>query len=181
MIDSIGANWAMTHIATSRVLEDMIIEFRKKGLPVPINVLTDLKSARVLMKVEQVDQKSRGETTPKIDEYLSSVEAYLVTEAQKKLPPEQVDEWLRRLDAASCDTCVTEEKEESSFITGLPRDQKWIRVEPLRSLPAEKLKQLATETNLSFRSEEDGHLIVYGRAEDIKKFVKKMTEQAAKE
>jgi hypothetical protein len=174
----------MTHQATSRVLEDMIIEFRKHGLQVPPKVLTDLKSARVLMTVEGVEQKGMGEASMKIDEYLGSVEAYLVTEAQKKLPPERIDEWLRRLDAAGCDTCnvcVTAEKEEPKFITGVPRDQKWIRVEPLASLPAEKLKQLATETSLSFREEKDGHLIVYGSAEDIKKFVKKMTEQAAKE
>ena len=171
----------MTHLATSRVLEEMIIEFRKKGLQVPLNVLTDLKSARVLMKVEDVDHKGHGEIAPKIEEYLSSVEAYLVTEAQKTLPPERVDEWLRRLNAASCDTCLTEEKEESRFIPGLPRDQKWVRVEPITSLPTEKLKQLATETNLSFRAETDGHLIVHGKAEDIKEFVKKMTSQAAKE
>lgn len=171
----------MTHLATSRVLEDLIIELRKKGLPIPLNVLTDLKSARVLMKVGDVDRKGVGETAPKIEEYLGSVEAYLVTEAQKKFSPEQVDEWLRRLEAANRDTCVAEEKEESRFIPGLPRDQKWVRVEPITSLPAEKLKQLATETNLSHRTEKDGHLIVYGKAEDIKEFVKKMTTQAAKE
>lgn len=173
----------MTHLATSKILEEIIIEFRKQGLSVPPKVLTDLKSARVLMTVENTQQKGAGEASMKIDEYLSSVEAYLVTEAQKKFPPEKIDEWLRRLDAASCDTCsvcVPTEKEESKFITGVPRDQKWIRVEPLASLPAEKLKQLAAETNLSVREEKNGHLTVYGSAEDIKKFVKKMTEQAAK-
>jgi hypothetical protein len=176
----------MTHLATSNVLEEIIIEFRKKGLSVPPKVLTDLKSARVLMTVEASEQKGAGEASMKIDEYFSSVEAYLVTEAQKKFPPEKIDEWLRQLDAAGCDTCsvcvtAPEEKEEPQFVTGVPRDQKWIRVEPLASLPAEKLKQLATETSLSVREEKDGHLTVYGSAENIKKFVKKMTEQAAKE
>jgi hypothetical protein len=174
----------MTHLATSKILEEMIIELRKHGLQIPPKVLTDLKSARVLMTVEATEQKGAGEASMKIDEYLGSVEAYLVTEAEKKLPPELVDEWLRRLDAAGCDICgvrVPAEKEEPKFITGVPRDQKWIRVEPLVSLPAEKLKQLAAETSLSFREENDGHLIVYGNAEDIRKFVKKMTEQASKE
>lgn len=169
----------MTHFATSRVLEEMIIEFRKKGLEVPQNVLDDIKSARVLMKVEEADDKGRGETSPKIGEFLGSVEAYLVTEAQKKLPPEKVDEWLRRLDAASCDTCMVEEKGESRFVPGLPRDQKWVRVKPLASLPAEKLKEFAAELQLSVRSESDGHLLVFGSAEGIKAFVKKMTSQAA--
>jgi hypothetical protein len=170
----------MTHTATSRTLEEMIIEFRKKGMLVPQNILTDLKSARVLMRVENADQKGRGETAQKIEEYLSSVEAYLITEAQKTFPPEKVDEWLRRLDAASCDTCLVPEREERRFIRGIPRDQKWIRIEPLENTPLEKLKELATETNLSFRDENDRHLIVFGSTDDIKNFVKKMTERAQK-
>jgi hypothetical protein len=168
----------MTHPATSRILEDMIIEFRKKGLLIPQNVLTDLKSARTLMKMENADQISRGETESKIDEYLSTVEAYLITEAQKILPPEQVDEWLRRLVAAGGDSCPILAKEEKRFVHGIPRDQKWIRIEPLENMPLDKLEELATGTNLSFRQEDDGHLTVFGGAEDIKKFVKKMTEKA---
>ena len=167
-------------MATSRVLEEMIIEFRKKGMQVPQNILTDLKSARVLMKVDNADQKGRGETAPKIDEYLSTVEAYLITEAQKTLLPEQVDEWIRRLDAASCDVCSAAEKEDKWFVQGIPRDQKWIRIEPIDNMPLEKLKELSTETNLSFREENDGHLTVFGNAEDIKNFIKKMTEQTQK-
>jgi hypothetical protein len=176
----------MTHLATSKILEEIIVELRKKGYAVPEKVLIDLKSARVLMTVEATEQKGTGETSMKIDGYLSTVEANLITEAQKKFPPEKIDEWLRRLDAAGCDTCTTcipcapKEKEESKFVTGVPRDQKWVRVEPLASLPAEKIKQLAEESSLSAREENDGHLTVYGSAEDIKRFLKKMTEQAAK-
>jgi hypothetical protein len=48
-------------------------------------------------------------------------------------------------------------------------------------LPLEKLKDLAEKQQLSSRLEEDGRLLVYGKAEDIKEFVKKMTEQTAKE
>ena len=72
------------------------------------------------------------------------------------------------------------DKAEIKFITGVPRDQKWIRVKPLPNLPAEKLKQLAEETSLAYR-EENEHLIVHGTAENIKNFVKKMTQQTAKE
>jgi hypothetical protein len=170
----------MTHLATSRVLEKIIIEFRKKGLSVPPKVLTDLKSARVLMRVEAADRKSFGETTPKIEEYLSSVEAYLITEAQKTLPQEQIDKWLRNLEAASYETCSVCE-EETRFVAGLPRGQKWIRVEPLADIPLEKIKQFADETNLSFREEKDGHLTVFGSNQDIKDFVKKIAKQTSKE
>jgi hypothetical protein len=177
----------MGYEAVWKVLEEIIIELRK-GVATPPRIMNDLKSAKVLMKIMDASEKDRGETAPKIEQYLGSVEAYIVTEAEKMFAPARIDEWLRRLEEASCDRCQTcgverelKGKVEEKFITGVPRDQKWIRVEPLASLPAEKLKQLAGETSLSFREEKDGHLIVYGSAENIKRFVKKMTEQASKE
>jgi hypothetical protein len=169
----------MDHLAVWKVLEEMIVEFRKKGLPIPATVMNDLKSARTMIKIMNADA-SRGETGQKAEEYLGNVESYLVTEAQKKFAPGYIDDWLRRLEEASREICE-EKGEESRFISGLPRDQKWIRVEPLASLPFEKLKQLAKETNLSCSVQEDGRLLVYGKADDIKGFVKKMTEETCKE
>ena len=174
----------MDYEAVWKVLEEIVVELRKKGVETPTNVMNDLKSAKILMKVLAASERDRGETAPKIEQYLGSVEAYLVTEAQKKFPPARIDAWLRRVEKASCEMCQTctvkSEKAETKFITGVPRDQKWIRVEPLANLPAEKLKQLAEETDLSFRVEKGGRLIVHGSAEDIKQFVTKMTAQTSK-
>jgi hypothetical protein len=168
----------LSHFAKSRILEEIIIELRRKGLQIPANVMTDLKSARTLLQIEKADPRGRGETEPKIDEYIGSVEAYVMTEAAKHFAAEKVDKWMTELDLASCDSCFTveEEKEEMRFITGVPRDQKWIRVEPIANLPIEKLEKLATETKLGYRREKDGHLIVYGTQENIKEYVKKMTK-----
>ncbi len=168
----------MSHIAKSKIIEEIIIELRRKGLEIPPNVMSNLKSARTLMKVEKIDPKDQGETDPKIDQYISSVEAYAITEASKHFPGEKVDKWLTALDIASCDTCVAiEEPKEMRFIPGAPRDQKWIRVEPISSLPIEKLEKMATENKLGFKREKDGHLMVYGTDENVKTFVKKMTAQ----
>jgi hypothetical protein len=170
----------MSHIAKSKILEEIIIELRKTGLEIPAHVMRDLKAARTLMKVEKANRKGMGETEPKIDQYISSVEAYTITEASKLFPGEKVDKWLTELDLASCDTCVTieEPKEETRFIPGVPRDQKWIRVEPIKSLPLEKLEEMANENKLVIQREKDGHLIVYGADKNVKDFVKKMTAQA---
>jgi len=72
------------------------------------------------------------------------VEVHVVTEAQKVFAPARIDEWLRRIEEASCNTrqnCgvreEVKEKVEEKFITGVPRYQQCIRVEPLVSLPAE--------------------------------------------
>ena len=172
----------MGYAETWKILEDIIIEFRKKGLTVPVMVMTDLKAAKTMIKLMDAET-GKGEMAPQTEQYLRNVESYLITEAQKHFPPELIDEWLRRLDAATVETCgyVRERvKEESRFIQGLPRDQKWVRVMPITSLPADRLKQLAEDSNLSLKTEKDGHLIAYGRPEDIREFVKKMTTQAAK-
>jgi hypothetical protein len=50
----------MSHVAKSKILEEIIIEIRKKGLEIPPNVMSNLKSARTLMKVEKVDPKGQG-------------------------------------------------------------------------------------------------------------------------
>ena len=168
----------MSHVAKSKILEEIIVELRKKRLQIPANVMTDLKSARTLLQIEKADSRGRGETDPKIDEYIGSVEAYVMTEAGKHFAAEKVNQWMSALDLASCDSCVTmeEEQEEMRFIPGVPRDQKWVRVEPIASLPVEKLEKLAAETKLSYRREKDGRLIVYGTQENIRDYVKKMTK-----
>jgi len=170
----------MSHVAKSRILERIIIELREKGVEIPANVMSDLKSARTLMKLAKSDLEGCGKTEPKINEYLGGVEAYAITEAGKYFPIEKVDKWLAALDQANCESCVIieDQKEESKFISGIPRDQKWIRVEPVTNQPIEKLKQMATETGLSHRPDRDGHLVVFGEDKDIKAFIKKMTQKS---
>lgn len=173
----------MGYSETWKILEEIIIELRKKGNPAPESVMNDLKSAKTLIKLMETGE-DRGEISPKIEQYLSSVEANLVTEAQKSFPSEKIDEWLRRLEGSSCETCSGQSKqilrEEQRFVPGLPRDQKWVRVTPIVSLPKEKIEELAHNAGLSVETEKDGHLTVYGSDEGIKEFVK-MAKETARE
>jgi len=167
----------MGFLAVWKVLDEMIMELRQRGLEIPPQVMSDLKSALVTIKISDVDT-GMGESAPKIEEYLGNVESYLVTEAQKKFELKYVDEWLRRLDEAgyeTCDTCEDEEPE-PRFVAGVPRDQKWLRVEPKDELTFARLTEFAGQAGLSTKAEEDGHMLVYGKAEAIKEFVGKITE-----
>jgi len=174
----------MGYSETWKILEEIIVEFRKKGLTIPEPIMSDLKSAKTMIRLIDVAEQDRGEISSKVEQYLARVEAFLITESEKAFPSERLDEWLRRLQVSSCDVCACQPKsttaEESRFVPGLPRDQKWVRVTPITSLPSEKLKQLAEESNLSVKPEKNSHLIVYGNAEDLKDFIKKMTKQASK-
>lgn len=161
----------MGYLAVWKVLEEIITDFRKKGVIVSAEVMNDLKSANTMIKILKADP-SRGETLQKIEEYLGSVESYLISEGQKIFGAEYVEEWLKRLEEASRKT--TEEEKETTFIPGLPKEQKWIRVKPSAELPLEKLKLMAKKSKLSFKIQDDNYLLVYGEDERIKGFVKKM-------
>jgi len=160
------------YLAVWKVLEKMIADLRKKGIAVPDKVMNDLKSAKTMIKILNADY-SRGETAQSIEEYLENVEAHIVSEAQEKFGVKYVDEWLRRLGEARRQTS-DEEEEEARFMPGVPHGHKWIRVKPLPELPIEKLIKLAKDSKLSYNIQEDRFLLVHGKDEDIKLFVKKI-------
>jgi hypothetical protein len=167
------------NMATWKLLEDIMLELKKKGLSIPSNVMEDLRAAKSMIKLSCM-QDSRGEAIQKAEEYTANVEAYLVTEGQRILGSEIVDQWLRRLEEANADVCE-EKTEESKFVTGVPRDQKWVRVEPITNLSTERIKQIAKEQSLTVNQQKDGRLVVFGQPEAIKDFLKKMTTDAAKQ
>lgn len=163
----------MVYSAAWKVLEEMITDFRKKGATVPAEMISNLRHAKTLINVLGADP-SRLDTSQRVEEHLRSIESYLVSEGQKRFGTAYVEEWIKRLDEASMKVFEEEEKE-TKFVSGVPREQKWIRVKPSAELPLEGLKALADKLCLSFNLQNDGCLLVYGEDQRIKDFVKKMT------
>jgi hypothetical protein len=163
----------MGYLAVWKIQEEMIVDFRKRGAYIPDRIMNDLKSARTLIRILKADS-CQEDTVQKIETYMTIVESFLVSEGEKLFGTGYVDEWLRRLGEA--DRKITEEDvEETRFIPGLPRGHQWIRVKSSAELPLEKLKTLAEESKLSYKTQKDGYLLVYGKDEHVKDFVKKMT------
>jgi len=173
----------MGYINTWKVLEQLMLDLTRKGTTVPPNVIGHLRSAKLMIQIAETPG-SKGEQAIKVDEYLGNIESILLAEAQKNFGVEYVDEWLRRIDEASiqCGTCIPKppKPEENKFITGVPKDQKWVRVEPHDSLTATRIEQFAKENNLAITPQKDGKLLVFGKPENIKTFVKKMTAETTK-
>jgi hypothetical protein len=173
----------MGYSATWKVLQDLMIDLSKKGVTVHSKVVEDLRNAKLMIQISETPG-AKGELTTKVDEFLGNVESLLLADAQKTLGNEYVDEWLKRIDEASiqCATCVPSEpkKEENKFVTGVPRDQKWVRVEPYGTLTPEHIEQLAKENSLLVKSQNDGRLLVHGLPENVKTFIKKMTAETTK-
>jgi hypothetical protein len=162
----------MGYLAVWKVLEEMVADLKKKGTTVPTYVINDLKSARTIIKILKVDP-SCGENAQKIDQYLTNVESYLISEGQQRFGQAYVDEWLQRVDKAGRDV-LDEEEVETRFISGMTGERKWIRLTPTDDLPLEKLKALARESNLSCKVQDGQHLVVLGPDAVLKDFVKKI-------
>ena len=163
----------MGYLAAWKVLEEMITDFRKRGITIPAEIVSSLRHAKTLINVLGADP-TRLDTSQKVEEHLLSVESYLVSEGQKNLGKGYAENWLKRLKEAGSKV-VEEEEKETKFISGVSREQKWIRVKPSAELPIEGIKALADELCLSFSLQNDGCLLVYGKDQSIKNFVKKMT------
>jgi hypothetical protein len=165
-------NKKVGYLAVWKVLDEMVVSLKRKEVTIPADVISDLRSARTMIRIFKADPKE-GETAEKVEGYLGKTEAYLVTEAEKRFGREYANEWLRRIDEAARKT-VNEGEYETRFIPGVPRRQKWIRLTPSAELPIERLKFLAEESDLSYSVQADGGLLVFGRDEILKSFVKKI-------
>ena len=168
----------MGSMAVWKVLEEMVIELRKKPDIIPSKILNDLKSAKVLLEITDREEKNQEETTLKIEHYLETIEIYIFNEIQKKFETKIVKEWLNRLGEAR--RKILQIKQENKFISGVPRDQKWIRVKPISELPKEMLKKIAKEENLIVSSIKDGKITIYGETKNIQNFIKKITNRVSK-
>jgi len=167
----------MGHDEVWKTLADLITEFRRRGEFIPSNVMEDLRAAKTMIHVLRADP-NRVENVPSIELYLGNVESYLIYEAQKKFGLEFVEEWMQRIKEARETKPVGEKHEPSSkFVPGLPRGQKWVRVQVSEKTPEKEIKRLAEETGLSSKVQTDGYLLVYGEDEKLKLFVKKAAEK----
>lgn len=165
------------NLASWKLLEDMMLELKKSGVTIPGKVVEDLRSAKSMIQLTKTEG-SHGDALQKAEEYLANVEAYVVTEGQTVFGSEKVDEWLRRLEEANAQACE-DEAVCDKFVTGVPRDQKWVRVEPMDDLNAEKVQKLANEYGMQVKTQADGRLVVYGLSENLKMFLKALAPEKA--
>jgi len=167
----------MGHDEVWKALADLITEFRKRGESIPSHVMEDLRAAKTMIQVLRADP-SHIENVPSIELYLGNVESYLIFEAQKKFGSPFAEEWMQKIREARETKAEREEPEPSSkFVPGLPRAQKWVRLQVSKETPEKEIRKLAEENGLSFRMQKDSYMLVYGNEEKLKLFVKKAAEK----
>jgi hypothetical protein len=168
------------NLGSWNLIEDMMLQLKKSGVTIPDKVIEDLRSAKSMIMLGCMP--GSGDAIQKAEELMGNVEAFVVTEGQNMFGEEKVDRWLRRLEEANVEVCEPSRKSVvgDKFVTGVPRDQQWVRVEPMVDITAEKVEQFAEEQSLQVKKQPDGKLVVYGQPESLKAFVKKMATEKTK-
>jgi hypothetical protein len=157
-----------------KVLADLLIELQERGEKIPADIMNDLRSAKTMIQVLRADP-THTENLPRIDIYLNGVESYTIFTAEK-YGTELVEEWLKKLKAPK-ELRTKEKKTASRFIPGVPRNKNWVRIEISEDTPPEEIKKLVEESDVSYKMQENGYIFVYGDRENIKSFMKMMTER----
>ena len=163
-----------------KLLDDLVVEFRKREETIPPEVIEDLRAAKTMIEVLKANP-TRAENIPSIEMYLGNVESYFILRAHQRFGTKFADSWMNKL----CETRKTirigaQEKaleSPSKFITGAPKDQKWLRVQISSETPENEIKRLASESGLSTKMQQDGFVLVYGDGNKLKMFIQKTGEK----
>jgi len=156
------------------VLADLLRELRERGETISSDIMNNLRSAKTMIQILKADP-THIENIQRIETYLENVEFQLVSAAQERFGTEYVERWMKKLEQARR---VTEEKETAPrFVLGVPRGKHWLRVHVSEETPQRDTERLAEENGLTCKMQEDGYVLVYGKNENIKSFLRKLAEK----
>jgi len=170
----------MGYLGAWKVIEEMIIDLREKGILIPTETMTELQSAKTLVHVLEADS-SKTDVTEQIDKCIFSLESYIMSKAEMVFGPEYVENWFVKLDQAK--ECPEEPKKETKSVPniphGLPRGTKWIRISP-STLPIDESKKIADALHLDCTVQDEGFLLVQGEDVQLRELVRMMAAKYEK-
>ena len=166
----------MGYLDAWKVVEEMIVDLRRRGILIPSDTMTELQSAKTLIHVLEADT-AQANVTQEIDNCLFNVESYIMSKGQMAFGPEYIEKWFTRLDQVKEASEVT--RKEPKLLPNIPRGAKWIRINP-SALSIEESKKFADELHLSCIVQNEGFLLVHGEDEQLQKLVKKMATKDEK-
>lgn len=158
-----------------KLLADLLTKLQENGEKIPADVLNDLRSAKTMIQVLKADP-THIESISRIDTYLRTVEAYTIFTMEKKRKG-NVEEWLKKLKEQERVEINEKVEKNSTFVTRVPRNKNWIRIQISEDIPREEMKELVEENRLSYRLEQYGYILVQGDKENLKLLVKRLAEQ----
>lgn len=159
-----------------KVLEELFVELTNKGVAVPEELLDDLKSAKTLITIYNTDPTAL-EAATQIEMYLSNVESNLMYLTESDLGKKYADKCLERIHEARQRGLGEKVTVPSKFVSGVQKGEHWIRINISNIISNKELDSLLKKLNLSSKPQEDGYVLVHGKEENVKAFIKEISER----
>jgi hypothetical protein len=171
--------YSMNYEHVWKVLEQLILDLRRKGVTVSPELVDDLKSAQTYINIAKTDPTALDIVTD-IELYLEKVESNVMYLAQTDVSDSYATEWLRRVSEARATGLDEAPPEKPKFVSGVPKGDHWVRLQVSDLIPEVDLNPLINQFNLSTIPQDNGYLLVHGKTEDVKAFLKEITSKISK-
>lgn len=162
-----------------KVLEELSTELTKKGITVPQELIDDLKSAKVYISIYKTNP-TKLNLSEEIEIYMENVESNLLYLAESDVGKDYADKWLKKIYRARTEKVPEPTSVATGFVTAIPKGEHWIRINLSGLMDDKDVRELVKMLNLSSMPQENGYLLVHGKEECIKTFVKKIGEKIGK-
>ena len=159
-----------------KILADFLMDLKKMGKIIPIEIMNDLRSAKTVIQVLKADPTCI-ETISRIEIYLRNIESYAISTGEE-IDKGIAEDWLKKLKDKKIEKSE-KINEKSIFIHGIPRNEKWVRIKILNDILPENMKKIAKINNLSYKNQKNNYMLVHGDPKNIKKLIKSITEHVA--
>jgi len=156
-----------------------MVKLREKGDVIPVNVVEDLRAARTLIEIIRAGGEI-SENATKVEELLGRVEAFLVSTAEARFGNQFINSWMDEMMKIRRGELKWKPKVVRRFIPGLPRDKDWIRIKISNIITKQKVDEIVRDLKLQVRMQRDGYLLVSGSKDEVKRFVKRVTDSIRK-
>ena len=158
-----------------KALEALAIELKGTGLVVQ-EAIQDLKSAKTLFTSQQANPDSPAAVEAQL--YLDKAEANLLSLAESCQGRKYADNWQNVIEEARQKGMGETSKPLRSFVPGVPKGQDWVRLKTSDLVSAKDIRATAARLGLECKPHETESILVYGKSDEIKKFIREISEKA---
>ena len=162
-------------LSTAKVLDDLLLDLLDKGVEIPSHVADSLKAGRSLANVGRLNPDN-AETAMKTQSALEMVEMNLLSIAETAVSGDYADGWQRKI-AETYQEQPEPVAKKQTFVTGVPKGDHWVRYETKDLFEIEGTEQRIKDHHLTFRNQDDGFTLLYGKKEDVAGFLSVIREE----
>ena len=160
-----------------KTLEELMIELADRGVTIPQELRDNLKSAKTFISIYNTDPSALDVVT-EAALYLDKIEPNLLYLAESEVGKKYASAWVKKISDARLEKAETTAP--SKFVAEIPRGEHWIRIKIADIISDDNLKELLKNLNLSSKSQDDGYLLIYGKEENVKSFIREVDRKIGK-